>query len=294
MEQKPYSAPVQPDGECLLAVTLLDNHACCLHLVPGAEPGQAVPIILPEAVIPLNTSELPPPSFWHKLCSASGLPVPGPLLFCVEEHREPAAPFMTGSLCRALDNGAPVAAKTLLGLHSCPAMLRLFAIRRMTGYPVVEYSAAFVLGMLSQRDVAERSWREGVTLLALEKDRVYGVLVFQEQVHAYMELSLTALFPETRGTLAAAPGDVKRFIALLEDFRLGWLPGERAAALGGHVCRPAALPAEAEGFKPIVASGPYADILRGTARVLRTAQDRLLCQGLLFGYRLLRTDSLEG
>lgn len=163
-------------------------------------------------------------------------------------------------------------------------VLRPSTIGRMNKYGSTDRSHAFLAGMLSLPPVTERSRRHGLTLLWLDPERVYAALVFRGALHAMAGLSFPALFnPEGDAGYARGSAALAR---LLDDFRLGWLPEEEAARRGGVAWRAASLPPEAEGFMPFFAAGPEAGMLTGFAMVMPDAPERILCRGLLHGYRL--------
>ena len=138
------------------------------------------------------------------------------------------------------------------------------AIRRMTGFPEPDDRFAFIPELMARPDLAERSLRQGITLLFLDEQGALAALVFQEQLFGLLELPFA---PE----IERRSPDV--LISLLDDFRLGWLPQEMAQALSGHVWRPCDLPAEAEGFAPVFAAGPLARHMQGRARILDNQAD---------------------
>jgi hypothetical protein len=133
----------------------------------------------------------------------------------------------------------------------------------MTGFPGSDADCAFILELMARPDLTERSLRQGVTLLFLHARGVSGALVFKDRLFSFLRLPFGPEFPGGSGEFSPAP-----LLALLEDFRLGWLPQEKAHTLGGYVWRPEELPAEAEGFAPIFATGPLAQCMRGHARIL--------------------------
>jgi len=132
----------------------------------------------------------------------------------------------------------------------------------MTGFPGSDAACAFIPELMARPDLAERSLRQGVTLLSLHARGVMGALVFKDHLFSLLRLPFGPEFPGGSEGFSPAP-----LLGVLEDFRLGWLPQEKAHALGGYVWRPEELPAEAEGFAPIFAAGPLAWCMRGHARI---------------------------
>ena len=143
--------------------------------------------------------------------------------------------------------------------HPQLSALRPEAIRRMTGFPErqstdADARFAFIPELMARPDLAERSLRQGITLLFLDAQGVLAALVFEDRLF---------------GLLCLPFGQkIDVLVSLLDDFRLGWLPPEQAQTLSGHVWRPLELPAEAEGFAPMFATGPLAWRMQSRARIL--------------------------
>lgn len=237
---------------------------------------------------------------WRALLAEAGLPWPEVVLVSALENGAAASGVAEGQgarsgVCERLWNlsgsGGASAGQGGIGVASLMAepagedMLRLCAIQRITGYPVLDSSAAFLLGLLAEPAVSGRSHREGVTLLFAGRHTVSAGLVFQDRVLGFFELPAERLLP-------ADGSEPSALLHCLEDFRLGWLPKERAAELGGFAAVVPALPGEAEGFRPLFVTGPCADMLEGRGRIVGDAEYRAAnnCRGLLYGYARLREE----
>ena len=226
------------------------------------------------------------PAFWLALADMCGLPQPEITLVAAFEHgrlldgeKTPdAPPLLFLKLMRNHADG--LALDSLMGREAEEGMLRLSAIRRMTGFPVLDTSFAFILGLMALPALAGRALRQGVTLIHLDARRLLAALVFRGRLLGLLYLPIRELSHES---MAFSP---QRLLGLLEDFRLGWLPMEKTTELGGAVWRSAQLPPEAEGFAPMFASGPHSHLLDGHVRVLdaREANEMVVCRGLLHGY----------
>lgn len=129
---------------------------------------------------------------------------------------------------------------------------------------------AAMLGMLAE-EALWRVTREGVLLLHADADMLHAALAFGDSFYAFAALPATPVL-ENEGEILKA---------LLDDFRLGWLPPEALAQYGGSACCVASLPSEAEGFRPAFASGSAAARVSGQARVLADAESTpgLICRG---------------
>ena len=143
-------------------------------------------------------------------------------------------------------------------------------IRRMAGFPGADSRYAFIPQLMARPDLAGRGMRQGVTLLSLDEQGILAALVYGSSLYGLLHLPFG---PAPGLECPGASGDFSpaSLLPLLDDFRLGWLPHERARSLGGHVWRPGELPAEAEGFAPVFATGLLARHMQGHARILEKA-----------------------
>ena len=238
------------------------------------------------------------PGPWRALLAEAGLPWPEVVLASALENGADASGVAGGQgarsgFCERLWNlsrsdgvsvgQGGIGVASLMAEPAGEDMLRLCAIQRITGYPVLDSSAAFLLGLLAEPVVSGRSHREGVTLLFAGRHTVSAGLVFQDRVLGFFELPAERVLP------ADGSGPL---LHCLEDFRLGWLPKERAAELGGFAAVVPTLPGEAEGFRPLFVTGPCADMLEGRGRIVGDAEHRAMnnCRGLLYGYARLREE----
>lgn len=159
----------------------------------------------------------------------------------------------TGGELEAL--GALAARGGALGAH-VPAATREAA--QVFGAPSLPRAAAALLGLAACPEVARRGLREGVLALFAQGGRLTAFPVYRGRLYgAYVQ-------PLAGGDAGRA--DAARTASLLDELRLGWLPAEMVAPLGGAaVVMP--LPPEAEGFRPAFAAGPDAPRWREWARV---------------------------
>ena len=268
-----------------------------LLYAPPAAPGDE-PSLHAFALARAETGNGFDPGPWRALLAGAGLPWPEIVLAsALEDGADTSLPGAAGvgsrsGVCGRLWNlsrsGGASAGQGGIGVASLMAepagedMLRLCAIQRITGYPALDSSAAFLLGLLAEPAVSGRSRREGVTLLFAGRHTVRAGLVFQDRVLGFFELPAERVLP-------ADGSEPSVLLHCLEDFRLGWLPKERAAELGGFAAVVPALPGEAEGFRPLFVTGPCADRLEGRGRIVGDSEHRAVnnCRGLLYGYARL-------
>ena len=231
------------------------------------------------------------PLLWRSLLAGLGLPLPDVVLAGALE-RDSVFPAWNEAECGrprsrerlwSLSRSGGIAVSELAAAPAREDLLRLRAIQRITGYPALDSSAAFLLGLLSMPGVRERSYRQGVTLLFMGKTVISAGLVFQDRLFGFFELPADRLWPKD------AP-EPALLLTCLEEFRLGWLPKEMAARLGGFADSALALPPEAEGFRPVYATGPHASLARTIGQIPGTPEDIALnnCRGLIHGYARMR------
>ncbi len=261
-------------GQPILCLALGKAIHNALLFSPGESPRTAPRFVLPAA----------PPNrlFWQDLCRAAGLPSPGLLAAAAQDDGFVDVPGanpgqVSGFTARwsALahrhaQEGIPPEA---LVYAAAPAALpRLAALQAATGGPVAEHGAALLLGLLALPEIAERSYRQGVLLIAADSNRLTASLVFQERILGVYERSSSRLDPS-------------RLARDVEEFRLGWLPDEQVRQTGGHGCFILELPPEAEGFKPIYITGPQRYALHGMGNIAAPYDDcnQTACFGLLHG-----------
>ncbi len=276
----------------VLALDLAPSALRALLYQPGKADTEAAVfhLPLPQKASP-QSAAVPDydPQFWSSLCMALGLPKPEIcLVAAVENGHTPGHDGHTArnAALRRLfipEGVLDLRLDSLMQEAPDPACLRLSVIRRMTGFPVLDAAQAFILGLSVLPEIAERSYRQGVTLLHAHRGGLLAALLFQGRVHGFLRLPSGAGTSSTSS--CAFPSDLPE---LLKDFRLGWLPPEALTTSGGFVCYSAELPGEAEGFAPIFAAGECAEGLQGQARILGEACLGLYnnCRGLLHGYEL--------
>lgn len=227
------------------------------------------------------------PHFWAKLCAASGLPRPERAFVSTFGQGRPLDPqghSGRGEFLARLfgESKAPgLALEDLAHTAAKSGLLRLSAIEGMTGLPAIDATCACFLGLMALPRLAMRSRRQGLTLLHAHSHGIEAALVFQGHIPAFLHLPFGPRFP--------GPPDDKWTVdlpGLLKDFRLGWLPPEKAEELGGVVRRITELPAEAEGFAPLFAAGSLAEALEGKACIPDSGKTGPFtnCRGLLHGY----------
>ena len=294
-----HSAFIDHIDRPVLAVDIGGRTMRGLLHAPGAAPGEksgphALALPAPSADAEFN------PKPWLSLVAGEGLPRQEAILVSALE------PDRAHSLAGKADGRGPrvrlggrlwdLARSGGVGIGSLMAgpltedMLRLGAIQRITGYPVLDSAAAFALGLMADSGVSGRARREGVTLLFAGKHTVSAGLVFRDRLLGFFELPAQKLLPPDGS-------EPSLLLTCLEEFRLGWLPKERAAELGGFSDVALSLPPEAEGFRPLFVTGPRAVLLEGRGRLVGGPDDMALnnCRGLLYGYaRLLEEQAAFG
>ena len=263
-----------------------------LH-APGAALGEQGGPARHAFALPLSPSEADfSLDLWKSLLAGTGLPRPEAILVSALEPDSARSPadrtdgrgprVRLGGRLWDLARSGGVGVGSLMSGPLKEDMLRLGAIQRITGYPVLDSAAAFVLGLLADSGVSGRARREGVTLLFAGRHTVSAGLVFRDRLLGFFELPAEKMLPPDGR-------EPSLLLTCLEEFRLGWLPKERAVDLGGFSDVAPSLPPEAEGFRPLFVTGPRAALLEGRGRMVGGPDDMALnnCRGLLYGYALM-------
>lgn len=158
--------------------------------------------------------------------------------------------------------GLEDAPKTLSEIVADAASPALAGHENISPVSALPFPLDLMAAMLA-KEAGWRSEREGVLLLCTDTSQLYGALVFRHMLHAFLEIPLVDAFLPNPGPLDA----------LLDDFRLGWLPAEVVEKHGGHAHVLPNLPPEAEGFRPAFAAGFSPAVLEGRARILAAGEE---------------------
>ena len=245
----------------------------------------AAPELLHYTVLPLDAEEYAASTvlsraYWQEYLARSGQPEADDILAAVNPLPGHGGELQSreGYFRKLVADSADGADLRILGPG--PAFCgvpRLEEIQRVSGFHIAGAVCASWLYVLGQTAVQARRFREGVALAHCEHGRVYLALVFQDRLLAVAE------------TDRGAWNGPEAFLEDLDSFRLGWLPLEKAKALGGFSVSFPELPAEAEGFRPLFVSGPEQAWLREHG-ISVTGEGALgyICPGLLYGYMLQR------
>ena len=264
----------------------LDMQPSCIRALlyrPGEEGGEPFSLTLPAALQELSAdAPVYSDAFWNGILVAAGMPQAKNIVAALsffgsgqtEDGVKARAAFFQGLF--AASEGPGVDIRALCAGPARAALLRLGQIQRISHFLVADGLCASILGVLADSAVHARSFREGIAIVRLEQGRASAALVFQDRLLAVAERTLAA-----RDALSGLLED-------LDSFRLGWLPQEKMAALGGFTVAESELPAEAEGFRPLYITGQDAEWLRGRGifPALPCGPAMTTCLGLLHGFAL--------
>lgn len=231
----------------------------------------------PDGYAPVRLADYEP-GFWQCLLAAAGLPQPVLVLAAAQDHGY--HPNASNRECRfqywraVLEHGDPA---RLISRKPDPMFTRLLSLQSAIGNGyVADTASAALLGALSAPEIAARAQRQGVLIVNVGNSHVAAFLLFQGRIFGVYEHH-TGM--HTTDSL----------LDDLREFRLGWLPDEQVRAKGGHgAAFSAAIPPEAEGFKPAYILGPQRELLAGHGQFIAPAGDMMLagCFGLLHGLSL--------
>lgn len=229
--------------------------------------------LCPENSVPVYLTDYAP-EFWAGMLRLSSLPQPHLVLAAAQDHGFHAQGNRRGRMqaWRDLLASSPDPAAWI---HDAPdaTLTRLVALHEKSGGPVADTGTCALLGALSEPEVLERSFREGITIINAGNSHTVAALVYQGKVRGIYEHH-------------TGMRDHAHVLEDLKQFRLSWLPSEAVQASGGHGTAFGPYCEEAAGYAPTYILGPRRALLQGQGRFLAPHGDMMLagCFGLLWGW----------
>lgn len=194
------------------------------------------------------------PDFWQAALAALGLPTPGLVTACVQDHgfhpgqSNRRGRFVLWERLLLEAHGQP---ESLLFDVVPPEFTRLIDLQRcIGGGPVADTGAAAVLGALFDASVGARAQERGLTLVNIGNSHTVAFLVFQGRIWGVYEHHTGLL-------------DQDRLWSQLARFRKGDLDFEEVFDDRGHGTMRLELPEAAQGFAPTLVLGPRRGLLNG-------------------------------
>ncbi len=248
------------------SLAIHDNPVVLRHMgVDEAErcPANHVPIYLAD----YNAS------FWESLLKQMGLPLPDRVLAAAQDH---------GHHIEGNREGRMRAWRELLQHSSSPehwlyenvppSLTRLRVLQGQTGGIVADTGTAAVLGLLSEPEIMERSFRQGITFVNVGNGHTIAMLLYRGEVRGIFEHHTGMRTQE-------------EYLEDLKEFRLSWLPDEQVRATGGHGTAFAPFCEEAGDYLPTFLLGPKRSFLQGHGQYCAPHGNMMLagCYGLLYG-----------
>lgn len=227
----------------------------------------------PAGYVPLFLTDYSP-EFWASLLRHAGLPQPHLTLAAAQDHGEHGQGNRAGRM-RIWQELLQKSASPEAWIHEAvpPLLTRLRALREKTGGPVADTGVSVLLGALSEPEVMERSFREGITIVNVGNGHTVAALVYKGIV---------------RGVYEHHTGmrSLPEILSDLEQFRKTWLPAEEVQASGGHGTAFGPYCEEAGGYVPTFILGPRRDMLAGQGKFLSPHGDMMQAGsfGLLWGW----------
>ena len=295
-----FAAAVLRHARAGLGVTLHPHTADGMSKAPDnlSRLGLTVSFTCPPEALAIECAEFDP-EFWSSVLSMAGLAEPTaivvsardggipleeltnflPDIDCGEEIYIPSSRFHTDR-CRRRFYENSVAGPHVDDFFFTEAplhLLRLSAIQRKTGGPVVDTNGALMFAMLADPNIRRRNWEEGVLAVKAVHTRIFAALLFQDRCCGVLEQRIPAKDEDL---------DLTALMAELDDFRMGRLTPEGLALKDGRVCALEEMPPEAEGFRPIYVVGSRSHLLRNLGHLCSASGSGTLpiCKGLLYGY----------
>ena len=213
--------------------------------------------------------------WWRRFLGMAGLEYPDIVVAAAQDHGvHEAVGNREGRFVLWRDlvekhNGDP---KALLYTTSPVYLTRLRALQEsIGGGPVADSAAAAVLGALSEPEVYDRSFRQGVTVINAGNSHLAVFLVYKGKIWAVYEHH-------------TGMQNREKFEHDLSELRKNWITDEEVRSTGGHGCTMKELPAEAEGFHRTYILGPRRNDFAGLGTFLAPSGDMMLagCFGLLY------------
>lgn len=237
--------------------------------------GIGISEVCPEGYVPIHLTDFDA-GWWRAYLGMAGLTYPDRIVAAAQDHgvhsdvgnREGRFRLWEDLLVR--HGGDP---RALLYDVAPEHMTRLGTLQAaIGGGPVADTAAAAVLGALFVPEVAQRSWKQGITIINAGNSHFVAFLVFKERIVGVYEHHTSMLSPE-------------QLEADLSEFRNNWLTGDQVRATGGHGCLTLDVPPEGEGFRRTYILGPQREMLAGKGTFLAPGGDMMLagCFGLLKG-----------
>ena len=194
------------------------------------------------------------PAFWRAALAALGLPWPGLVTACVQDHGfHPGQSNRRGRFVlweRLLLEAQGQPASLLFDVVP-PEFTRLQDLQRsIGGGPVADTGAAAVLGALFEPALRQRAEARGLTLVNIGNSHTVAFLLFQGRIWGVYEHHTGLL-------------DRERLWSQLARFRLGALGFEEIFDDRGHGTMRLDLPEAAQGFAPTLVLGPRRGLLAG-------------------------------
>jgi len=261
--------------EAGLHVAMHPEAALALHDDPKRVAAHGITIIAdcPKGFVPVELADYTA-GWWNAYLSMVGLSAPDMIVAAAQDHGvhgeegNRKGRFRMWSELLTRHKGDPF---SLLYKEPAAELTRLVSLQRtIGGGPVADSTAAAVLGALFVPEVAQRSWRTGITIVNLGNSHACAFLVYQEKIYGVYE--------HHSGMLSE-----KALEHDLKEFRRGWLTDDMVRDAGGHGCMYLDIPAEGEGFFPTYVLGPNRDMLEGKGVMIAPGGDMMLagCFGLL-------------
>ena len=165
--------------------------------------GVTVQATCPEGSVPVFLADYAP-EFWGGLLRQAGLPLPHLVLAAAQDH---------GFHTHGNRKGRMLAWTELLASSADPArwiyttpppsLTRLAPLHEKTGGPVADTGASALLGALCDKEVMDRSYRQGITIINVGNGHTVAALVYRGLVRGIYEhhtgmpppLSLFAFLP---------------------------------------------------------------------------------------------------
>ena len=218
--------------------------------------------------------------FWSHFTSMIALEKPALVAVTALDNETDPEMAQTGNACRGgamhvwntvlrshAEQGAPPQAFMLT--ETAAPLPYLTALQNGAKCFVTESGVASLLGLFSNTEIYERSFRRGLVLLNTDEMHVTAFLVWRGRIFGVYG-------QHTQGM------DCSKILHDLAEFRLGWLPDEAVRNAGGHGTAFADVPPEAEGFPAMYVTGQKRKLFEGHGKIYESPEQDVFsgCLGM--------------
>lgn len=227
----------------------------------------------PKNSVPVYLSDFEP-EYWNSILKISGLPLPHMVLAAVQDHGN----FISGNRQGRIKSWqelllADTKPEQWMYAIAPEGLTRLKALQEQTGGPVADTAVCAILGCLSDLDIMERNYKEGITIINAGNTHTLAALIYQGKVIGIYEHHTNK-------------HEISLLLEDLKQFRSHWLSEEAVHESGGNGLAFGKSDEKAGDFSPTFILGPCRMLFKGQGKLVAPHGNMLHtgCFGLLYGW----------